>query len=245
MIILGLDTATSTASVALVEDGELVAEESYDKSIKPRQGSANHSNGNHSEILLSLIQSVLHRGKISLTDLSGLAVSIGPGSFTGLRVALATVKGIAYDSGLPVVGVSTLHASAARVSDHEGTIGSLLDARKQEVYAAIYRRQGQTLTPLSEEQVCSIGAAIETLRATGAVNPVVVGDGAKLYAPLLAQAFGGSVQVSADDELGSVAAQVAKLPWSRFTDHAYDDLASLAPRYVRSPEAENRRALQR
>ncbi len=244
MIILGLDTATPTASVALVEDGELVAEELHDKHRNPEQRSLTHPKGNHSEIVLPLIQSILARGKISLTALSGLAVSIGPGSFTGLRIALATVKGIAYEWGLPVVGVSTLQANAARVKDHEGIICSLLDARKQEVYAAIFHRQGGTLTALSEERVCSIAAAIESLRQAGEASPVVIGDGAKAYEPLLINAFGASVRISAGDEFGSVAAQVAALSWRRFADHGSDDLASLVPVYLRSSEAENRPAAQ-
>jgi tRNA threonylcarbamoyladenosine biosynthesis protein TsaB len=190
MIILGLDTATPTASVALVEDGKLVAEEFYGKSRKLEHSSLSQAKGNHSEIVLPLIQSILDQGHISLNSLSGLAVSIGPGSFTGLRIALATVKGIAYDWGLPVVGVSTLHANAARVKDHEGVICSLLDARKQEVYAAIFHRRGQTLTPLSEDRVCSIATAIESLRHADEASPLVIGDGAKAYEPLLLNAFG-------------------------------------------------------
>jgi len=243
MIILGLDSATPTASVALVEDGELVAEEFYDKTNKLEYPSVTHQKtGNHTEIVLPLIQSILDRGKISLTALSGLAVSIGPGSFTGLRIALATVKGIAYEWGVPVVGVSTLQANAARVKDHEGVVCSLLDARKQEVYAAIFNRQRQILTPLSEERVCSIDEAIESLRNTGVINPVIIGDGAKAYEPSLAKAFSASARISAGDELGSLAAQVATLAWQRFVDRASDELASLVPLYLRLSEAENRRA---
>ena len=244
MIILGLDTATPTASVALIEDGKLVAEEVYDKSRKLEQSSVIHPKGNHSETVLPLIQSILGQENISLTALSGLAVSIGPGSFTGLRIALATVKGIAYEWGVPVVGVSTLLANAARVKDHEGIICSLLDARKQEVYAAMFHRQGQTLTPLSEERVCSIDAAIESLRQAGEASPLVIGDGAKAYEPLLLKAFGATVRISTGDEFGSVAAQVAALSWRRFADHASDDLANLVPVYLRSSEAENKRAAQ-
>ena len=244
MIILGLDTATPTASVALVEDAKLIAEEFYHKSKRPEADFPAHARGNHAEIVLPLIQSILDRAHISLKSLSGLAVSIGPGAFTGLRIALATVKGIAYDWRLPVVGVSTLHANAARVRDYEGVIGSLLDARKREVYAAIFLRQGQTLTSLSEERVCSIDSAIESLRDLGAANPVVIGDGAKAYEPLLVQAFGAAVRISAGDEFGSVAAEVAALSWRRFAQHGSDDLASLAPVYLRSSEAENKRAAQ-
>ena len=244
MIILGLDTATPTASVALVKDGELVAEEVYPKNAKLDQRSVFHSKGNHAAIVLPLIQSVLDQGKISLTALSGLAVSIGPGSFTGLRIALATVKGIAYEWGLPVVGVSTLLANAARVKDHEAVICSLLDARKREVYAANFHRQGQTLTPLSNERVCAIDAAIESLRNFGAAKLVVIGDGAKAYEPALALAFGASARITAGDEFGSVAAQVAALSWHRFADHGCDDGASLAPVYLRSSEAEYRLAAE-
>jgi len=244
MIILGLDTATPTASVALVEDGKLIAEQVYDKTGKPEQRPLAHPKGNHAEIVLPLIQSILAQAQISLTALSGLAVSIGPGSFTGLRIALATVKGIAYESGLPVVGVSTLHANAARVKDHEGVICSLLDARKQEVYAAIFHRQGDTLTSVSEERVCAIDAAIETLRKVNGASPVIIGDGAKAYEPLLLKAFGAPPRITAGDEFGSLAAQVAALSWRRFADHASDDLASLAPVYLRSSEAENRRAAE-
>ncbi len=244
MIILGLDTATPNASAALVEDGELVAEQIYRKNGKPGQGSGVSSRANHSEIVIPLIQSVLDQGKTSLSALAGLAVSIGPGSFTGLRIALATIKGMAYEWGLPVIGVSTLHANAARVRDHEGTICSLLDARKQEVYAAIYYRQGAALTPVCEERVCSIGVVIESLRNVGAVDPLLVGDGATAYAPLLSAAFGASFRISAGDELGSLAAQVARIPWRRFAAHASDDLASLTPLYLRSPEAERKLVAQ-
>lgn len=244
MIILGLDTATPTASAALVEDGKLVAEELYDKSKEPRQNSPAQARGNHAEIVLPLIQSILAQGHISLTALAGLAVSIGPGSFTGLRIALATVKGIAYESGLPVVGVSTLHANAARVKNHQGVIGSLLDARKREVYAAIFLRQGETLTAVCGERVCSIDAAIEAIRQAGEASPLIIGDGAKAYEPMLVEAFGAGVKISAGAEFGSLAAQVAALSRRRFADHGSDDLASLVPVYLRSSEAENKRAAQ-
>lgn len=241
MIILGLDTATPTASVALVKDGKLIAEEFYDRSGKTAQTSLAQPKGNHAEIILPLIDSVLAREKVSLKDLSGIAVSIGPGSFTGLRIALATVKGIAYDWGVPVVGVSTLLANAARVKDHTGIICSLLDARKQEVYAAIYDRRGESLAPLSDERVCSIATAIEALRAIEMGNPVIIGDGASAYERRLAEAF-GAARVSAGAELGTLAAQVAALSWCRLVDGQSDELASLVPRYLRSSEAESRLA---
>ena len=243
MIVLGLDTATSIASVALVKDAQLIAEESYDRNRRTAQTALARPKGNHAEIILPLIDSILARGKVSLNDLSGIAVSIGPGSFTGLRIALATVKGIAYDWGVPVVGVSTLLANAARVKDHAGVVCSLMDARKREVYAAIYVRRGESLAPVSDERVCSIAAAIETLRAIEMPNPVIIGDGARAYEGLLAEAF-GAARVSSGEELGTVAAQVAALSWRRFVDGQGDELAGLVPRYLRSSEAQSKLVAQ-
>ena len=244
MIVLGLDTATPSASAALVEDGELVAEEIYHKSAKPGQSSAVRAPGNHSEIVLPLIQSVLDKRKISLAALQGLAVSIGPGSFTGLRIALATVKGLAYEWGLPVVGVSTLKANAARLMAYEGFICSLLDARKREVYAGIYCREGQSLIPVCAEQVCAIETVIEAMRTAGATDAVLVGDGATTYEALFRAALGPSLRIASGHQLSSIAAQVAKIPWRRLSDRAGDDLASLEPIYLRPPEAQRRQALR-
>ena len=95
---------------------------------------------NHAEILLPLIQTLFETTGVTVQQLSGIAVSIGPGSFTGLRIGLATAKGLAYESGVPLVGVSTLHANAARVRRGDALIGSMLDARKSEVYVALFRR---------------------------------------------------------------------------------------------------------
>jgi len=242
MIVLGLDTATPTASAALVEDGRLIDEEFYDRRKILAAGSPSPTSGNHAEIVLPLIQSILARGQISLDLVAGLAVSIGPGSFTGLRIALATVKGLAYQSGVAVVGVSTLLANAARVDNFEGVICSLMDARRGEVYSAIYRRQGRDLTPLSEERVCSITTAIDSLQGSGVGDFLVVGDGATAHAARLASAFGGSARIVAGAEFGTVAAQVARLAEPQLAAHGGADWAHLGPRYLRLSEAENKLA---
>jgi tRNA threonylcarbamoyladenosine biosynthesis protein TsaB len=143
-----------------------------------------------------------------------------------------------------VLGVSTLRANAARVTDHEGVVCSLLDARKHEVYAAMFDRRDTSVTPLSEERVCSVNAAIAALRETGALNPLIIGDGAVAYQSLLAQAFGPSARICAGDEFGTLAAQVAVLAWPRLRTGEGTELASLAPRYLRPSEAEKKPPLQ-
>src|SRR5215471_3092606 len=130
MLVLGVDTATRVASVGLFSEGKVLAEE------------ASLAVANHTETLLPLVIRLLSCTGLALSEVQGFGVSIGPGSFTGLRVALGTVKGFAYALGRRVAAVPTLEALARTVSDWEGNVRPLLDARKGEVYTALfYRRQ--------------------------------------------------------------------------------------------------------
>ncbi|MGH7794399.1 MAG: tRNA (adenosine(37)-N6)-threonylcarbamoyltransferase complex dimerization subunit type 1 TsaB [Candidatus Binatia bacterium] len=235
MRILGIDTAIPTASVALVENGELLVEQ-----IQARL--AGGPRGNHAEVILPLIQSLFNKAKITLSDLSGMAVSIGPGSFTGLRIGLATAKGMAYESNLPLIGVSTLHAGAARVRNFDGLIGSMLDARKSEVYLALFRRSQKTLTRLTPDAAVSVKSAVELVRKYQTVgsSALLIGSGAKAYEREISESFGPSVRISAGACYSSVAAQVALLADGRFDAAALDDAGALAPVYLRISEAESK-----
>ena len=240
MKILGIDTATPTASVALIEDQKILAEQIHRQAKISSDRASPAPKGNHAEVILPLVRSILDGASLSLSEVSGIAVTIGPGSFTGLRIALATVKGIAYEWGVPVVGVSTLHANAARIVD-DGFICSLLDARKQEVYAALFRRAGKALTRVSEDALLSVGRVSELLSHYGAVKPLLAGDGASAYETQLKKLLGRAVCSSTGDEFGSVAAQAALLARQRFLAQDSDDLGMLAPLYLRPSEAEKKR----
>ena len=183
MRILGLDTSISVASVAISEGGRLVAEDFY-----PRKGSAEGSGvkSNHAEIILPLVDSVLRRAGIELSDVAGIAVSIGPGSFTGVRIGLSTVKGLAYGTGMPAVGISTLQAIAARVDGFEGRVCPILDARKGEVYAAVFRIHGSQLERLTQDALMPFLIFLEELRGLGKPAPYLfIGDGVTTYRPVL------------------------------------------------------------
>jgi tRNA threonylcarbamoyladenosine biosynthesis protein TsaB len=235
MRILGVDTATPTASVALIEDGELAAEEIYPPS-------ATAKSANHAEIILPLVDAVLSRRGITLSELSGLALSIGPGSFTGLRIGLSTIQGLAYGSAIPVVGVSTLLANASRASEWEGLICSLLDARKKEVYASLFRKSGSKLNRLTEDFVAPAQSMIEAVQRVGASAACLfVGDGCKVYRRLLSDTLGIQAHFwGAADSSPSVACAVARLSEERFRSNDVDSLATLTPVYLRPSEAENR-----
>ncbi len=244
MKILGIDTAIPTASVALIENGDLVVEASQ---AEPRRRSEIHTGGqaigNHAEILLPLIQSILEKAQITVKDLSGISLCIGPGSFTGLRIGLATAKGLAYDAGLPLVGISTLQANAARINDFDGVIGALLDARKSEVYIALFRRNGAALTRLTADAVLSIQSAIELVQSfhDDRASPLLlIGDGAKAYERPLRAALADWTYISTRAGYASVASQVAMLAAPRFAAASFDDIGTLAPVYLRLSAAETK-----
>lgn len=243
MRILGIDTATSIASVALVEDGHSIAEELHDRRRATIEATTVQLGANHTEFILPSIRALLDRTHTILSSLSGIAVTVGPGSFTGLRIGLATVKGLAYECGTPVVGVSTLRSHAARVKNFSGLIGSLLDARKSEVYVAFFRRDGEDLRRMTGDAVTSVKSVIDLLQKYGvgrSESVLLIGDGAIAHKAGFVDAFGASVAISDGTEYGAVAAQVARLAERRFRCRSVDDIGALEPVYLRLPEAESR-----
>ena len=241
MIILGIDTATATASAALVENGRLVAEETG-ADLPASQNGAQVPRSNHAEILLPLIDRLLERSGVRLTDVSAFAVAIGPGSFTGLRIGLSTVKGLAYGSETPVVGVSTLAAVAARVNDSEGFICPFLDARKREVYAALFCRKGEALERVSDDVVAAPEDVVESVRRRLNGEPCLfIGDGTKSYADMIKEGLGACGVLASGDGYRSTASAVARLAEEKIHREEIDPVGPLAPLYLRLSEAEMKR----
>jgi tRNA threonylcarbamoyladenosine biosynthesis protein TsaB len=239
MRIIGIDTATISASVALVHDGIIVAEKSNPNDGAGRNGDRHPGKSNHAETILLLLESLLESAGISLQDIDGIGLSIGPGSFTGLRIGLSTVKGLAYGSRLPVVGVSTLLAQAARVTDYDGLICPLLDARKNEVYGALFEKTGDAVQRLSDDSVASAAAILEIICPLVKGTPcLMIGDGAAVYKQWLLQQLGAGALFQAGEFSLSVAATVARLSEQRFRFNDVDDLGSLTPAYLRRSQSE-------
>jgi tRNA threonylcarbamoyladenosine biosynthesis protein TsaB len=239
MRIIGIDTSITTASVALTENGQLIAEEIHSARGSATHPQTLHSKPNHAEVILPLMAALLRKSARALRDVSGFAVSIGPGSFTGIRIGLSTVKGLAYGLGIPVVGISTLFANAARVDDFEGPVCSLLDARRNEVYAALFRRSGQALTRLTEDKAGGAAEVIESVgNLVGDAPCLFVGDGSKTHERLLMDRFANQALLSSGDSYSSLASAVARLSEDRLQQNNGTPLASLTPIYLRSSEAE-------
>jgi tRNA threonylcarbamoyladenosine biosynthesis protein TsaB len=226
-LILAIETATSRVGVALLRGERLVLERASD-GVRPP-----------SARLLPAVDALLREAGVALAELSGFAVSIGPGSFTGLRVGLATVKGLAFASGLPVAAVPTLAALALAAADGRAPVAAILDARRGEVYAAAFGPDG---LPLFADAVLAPPALFERLPAG---TRIVVGEGAGFAAEALAQAPGRGLEVLGAPHGPASAGAVGVLGARALARGEGLPAEQVAPRYVRRAEAEARRTGRR
>jgi tRNA threonylcarbamoyl adenosine modification protein YeaZ len=151
MTILGIETATPEGGVALVNETGLIEGQHF-----------NTEKGRAAE-LLPAVDALLHNHRMTLSDVAGIAVSVGPGSYTGVRVGLAAAKGLSLGVGIPILPVSTLEAYAATTPDYKGWVVSLLPARRDEVYWGLF-----SLSPLARlclDTVSTWEAALDDLKA--------------------------------------------------------------------------------
>ena len=151
MLILAIDTSANTATCALARDGRMLA-------LYTENGLLTHS-----ETMLPMIENMLSKAAVSIDDIDAFAVSEGPGSFTGVRIGVSLIKGLAFNSGKPCVGVSTLAALARNLDGHGGYVVPVMDARRNQVYTAVFK-DGKRLTndmllPLDElkAHLCDVG----------------------------------------------------------------------------------------
>lgn len=164
MKILALDSSAVVASVALCDGERLLAEYTL-------------NNGNtHSETLLPMVECLFRHFGVTARDIDLFAVSSGPGSFTGVRIGAATLKGLAFASEKPCVGVSTLEALAENLVALPGLICPVMNARRSQVYTALFRSDGQRLVRLMEDSALSIAELDEILAAYGE-EVLFCGDG--------------------------------------------------------------------
>lgn len=228
MKVLAVETATALQSVAILDDGAVLARSDQD------------SKGSHARWLIPTIDRLLAATDLTLDRLDGLAVSIGPGSFTGLRVGLATMMGLRMTTGLPLAAVPTMEALAWNHRRTGPVLCPLLKARIGEVYWAQYQwAPDGTLRRLAEERVGGAAALAEALHATD--GPVIMlGDGwaehRDALAPLLA-ARGCTVLEGPPEAMAASAVSVGLAALDRLS-RGGTAAHSLSPRYVQRAEAE-------
>lgn len=218
MRVLAVETSSLAGGVALLEDERLVAEYLLDVSIT------------HSERLMAAVDRVLADARWTARELTGLAVAIGPGSFTGLRIAVSTVKGLALALDLPIAAVPTLDAMAAALPWAALPVCPVLDARKAEVYASLYRWDGQAM----RRDWDYLALSPEALAARLTEPVIVAGDGAAAIRSPHAR------PVPPPRRLPSPAC-VGMLGVERLRRGERVTAAELAPLYLRPSEAELKR----
>jgi len=224
MRVLGIDTSTKCGSLGIIDGTEVVAE----YLIFPVD--------THSTHLMPALQALIKSAKMDVADIDAFAVSLGPGSFTGLRVGLSTAKGFALATAKPVTGIPTLDALAHNLFSAPHLICPLLDARKGEVYAALYEAEGvgslKRLTPyqaLTPNRLPEIVPQHET---------IFLGNAVCLCREQLMERLGRKA-LFAPPHLGFPrGSAVAELGLHRLEAGHQDDVASLVPMYVRPSDAE-------
>ena len=226
MRILAIDTSTPVGSIALVEGPLLKAQNILNISAT------------HNQRLLPGIERILTDSGWSLDGLDGFAVSIGPGSFTGLRIGLSIIKGLAWATDKPLAGIPTLDALAGNVSFAPHQICPILDARKGEIYTALYRRGDEGIPQKLTSYLVIKPAELVNLIEE---KTVLVGDGLLPYGDYLEKEL-GDLLVQAPPHLNVVhASSVGWLGWLRLRSGKYEDVTKITPLYVRLSEAELKR----
>ncbi len=233
MLVLALDTTTKGGSVAVARGPAVVDVWSGDPA-RP-----------HAERLPGDLLRVLERQGLSLSQVDAFAVAAGPGSFTGLRIGIASIQGLAFAAGKPVLGVSALEALAFAAAGSRGggplpEVGVWMDAQRKEVFSALYRREDRLdevrLDVLDEPAVGDPRDVAERWRdRPGGLRFPVVGDGAVAYRAVLEAAAGGAVEVIA---LPPLAPAIAVMAWHRLAAGERPLPHAIRPLYIRRPDAE-------
>lgn len=225
MIVLGIETATPYGGAALWEDGQILADIQNDGTVS------------HSQRLMPAIDRALRGAERAIGDLDAVAVSIGPGSFTGLRIGLAVAKSLAYDCGKPIIAVPTLEALAAHFSRPGIVLAPMLDARRSEIFGAMFLLD-QDIHRLSPDIVESPEAFARRLKKPC----LAAGPGAQRYAELLKAIPADAIELAEGALNRPSAASVAALGAQRLIDGHTASALTLEPVYVRKSDAELSRA---
>jgi tRNA threonylcarbamoyladenosine biosynthesis protein TsaB len=220
MNILAVDTSTGSCSVAFLKERRLIAEEVYT------------AGKTHSRHLMGIIDHILDRCEIAPVDLDGIAVTRGPGTFTGLRIGLSTVKGLAAAIEKPVVGVSSLAALAFPLAWTRKPVVAMIDARRGEIYHARFSG-GNGSEPSGTVRVSSPEEAAQALPG----GAVLAGSGAVLYRKVW-ESRRPDIRVAHETAHVIRAASVGMLAMDRFEDGTADPADVLVPEYIRKSDAQ-------
>ena len=214
---LAFDTSTKFLSIALLEDEKTVKELHFEAGIK------------HSEILIPRIKELLSDAGWNLSDIGLICVGLGPGSFTGLRIAVATVKGLTISDGMKIKGVPTMDAMARRISTEKRLIAPLLDAHKGKVYSCIYKRKNNEINRITDYLLLTIEELLDSLKE----KVVFFGSGATKYIEKLKEH--PLAQIDEECDWYPRAVDIGLIGLKRLSEGS-DEAEELDPLYLHSKE---------
>ncbi|MBQ7910480.1 MAG: tRNA (adenosine(37)-N6)-threonylcarbamoyltransferase complex dimerization subunit type 1 TsaB [Clostridia bacterium] len=230
MLILALDSTAQVGSVALCEDERLIAEYTL------------NTGHTHSETLLPMVESVLKIAGYTVDDVELFVCTAGPGSFTGVRIGAATVKGMAFGKDTPCIGVSTLEALALNGVALDGILCPCMNARRQQVYNALFDCDGATLTRLCEDRALAISELGEELTETYPDRPVyLMGDGATITYDALHDQLGDRLVLLPERLIHQSGYNTAMCGLRLYREGVRTTDFELAPVYLRPSQAERMR----
>ncbi len=225
MKILALDTSGQNCSVAIIDEEKVICD--FNLSIGTT----------HSETLLPMIDEVCKSSKIDLQAIDVLACSIGPGSFTGLRIGIATIKGFALAQNKKVIGVSTLEALAHNIANFDGIICSVLDAKNNNVYAGIFKYENDKLV-LQDDYITEDLDTLINILQSKKQKIMFVGDGATSFKENFKNAFDGNAFFAPLHLNNQLSSSVAKAALERALEDDFDEVDTLNPMYLKKSQAE-------
>lgn len=226
MKILSIECSAIPCSVAVSENGKILASDFINEKMT------------HSETLMPMVQSVLQSANTDIRDIEGFAVSAGPGSFTGIRIGISAVKGMAAAKKQPCAAVSTLRAMAENYADTECIVCAVMDARCNQVYNALFEIEKDKITRLCEDRalLCSeLLPEIEKLSQKGKAI-IIVGDGSEVFYPYVKDIE--NVKLSDSERRFQNAVGVAKAAQELIGNNKLLTPEELQPAYLRLPQAE-------
>lgn len=224
MKVLAIESSSRTAGVALVDDNGIVGEYSINY-LK------------HSVILMPMIDELLKRCGVSIRDITHIAVSEGPGSFTGLRIGAATAKGLAHALNIPVVGVSSLLSLAYNVSEFDGLICPILDALNGQVYGMLVR--GKDFEVIEKQDVYSI-EEISKIVESYSDKVLFVGEGVNVYKDSIYKILGDRVLFAKDKDNMTRASSLGEIAVLKIKKNEVISFFDFKPVYIRKSAAEIR-----
>ena len=224
MKVLAIETSGSNCSVALIDETKVIADFSC------------NTGTTHSQNLMPMVDQVLKFTKVELNDVDVLSCSIGPGSFTGLRIGIATVKGMALSLKKKVIGVPSLLGLAYNVPFFDGIICSVLDARNNNVYAALYKYDGKPVM-IDDYISDSIDVLIQELKKH-TCKILFVGDGTITYREKFDEEFGNNANYMPLHLNNQLASSIAKAALDKAILGEFDNYNTMNPMYLKKSQAE-------